>query len=52
MASKVEVSVEYWELAEQIKAEVPETNVVGHVGRFTSFEVTINGKLVYSKLSQ
>lgn len=62
MASKVVVSIEYcggWgygprygELADKIKASVPEADVSGHVGRTSSFEVTINGKLVYSKLSQ
>lgn len=40
------------ELADNIKASVPEADVSGHVGRTSSFEVTINGKLVYSKLSE
>ncbi len=30
---------------------VPEAKVTGNAGRRSSFEVTINGKLVYSKLT-
>jgi len=62
MAPKVEVSVEYcgaWgyaahfgELAEEIKADVPEAEVNGFVGRRSSFEVKVNGKLVFSKLEK
>lgn len=62
MAAKVEVSVEYcgeWgyaprymELADEIKANVPEAEVSGCVGRRSSYEVTVNGKLVYSKLEK
>lgn len=33
-----------------ILREVPEASVNGEVGRRSSFEVTINNKLVYSKL--
>ena len=35
-----------------ILSEVPEAQVDGNVGRTSSFEVTINGKSVYSKLGQ
>jgi len=38
------------ELAELIKARVPLAQVVGDVGRRTSFEVTVNGTLIHSKL--
>jgi selT/selW/selH-like putative selenoprotein len=30
---------------------VPEAKVTGNVGRRSSFEVTINGKLIFSKLT-
>lgn len=40
----------YQELARQIKATVPEAEVEGVVGRSTSFEVTVNGELIFSKL--
>jgi selT/selW/selH-like putative selenoprotein len=33
-----------------ILSEVPNANVDGKPGRTTSFEVTINGKCVFSKL--
>lgn len=39
-------------MADKIKADVPAANVVGHVGRRSSFEVTVNGKLIFSKLEQ
>ncbi|XP_027042795.1 migration and invasion enhancer 1-like, partial [Pocillopora damicornis] len=42
----------YRELADKIKADVPEANVVGQVGRTSSFEVMVNGKLIFSKLEQ
>ncbi|WAR29324.1 MIEN1-like protein [Mya arenaria] len=35
---------------EDILSELPETEVVGDVGRNQSFEVSINGQLVFSKL--
>lgn len=35
-----------------IKAAVPEAVVTGSVGRRSSFEVTINNKVVFSKLEQ
>jgi len=31
---------------------VPEANVIGKVGRLRSFEVSINGKVVTSKLEE
>ncbi|KAI1904157.1 hypothetical protein AGOR_G00002790 [Albula goreensis] len=33
-----------------IRRQVPEANVSGNVGRRTSFEVTVNDKLIFSKL--
>jgi len=58
----VKVSVEYcgaWgyapryeELAQQIKAKVPQADVTGFVGRQSSFEVIINDKLAFSKLDR
>jgi len=33
-----------------IQSAVPEADVSGHTGRRTSFEVTVNGTLVFSKL--
>ncbi|KAH3833242.1 migration and invasion enhancer 1-like [Dreissena polymorpha] len=35
---------------EDILSALPETEVKGDVGRSTSFEVTINGHLMFSKL--
>ncbi|XP_053387844.1 migration and invasion enhancer 1-like [Mercenaria mercenaria] len=35
---------------EDILTELPETEVTGDVGRSSSFEVTINDQLVFSKL--
>ena len=37
-------------MRDAIKAECPSAEVTGGEGRRTSFEVTVNGKLVYSKL--
>ncbi|XP_066993733.1 migration and invasion enhancer 1 [Anabrus simplex] len=39
------------ELAEKIRSTVPTANVSGKEGRTGSFEVTVNGTLIYSKLS-
>ncbi|XP_037647767.1 migration and invasion enhancer 1-like [Sebastes umbrosus] len=39
----------YQELARVVKAEFPEADVSGSVGRQDSFEITINGQLVFSK---
>lgn len=60
MSTDVKVDVEfcggcgyrpkYDELADQIKTKVPSANVNGEEGRTGSFEVKVNGKLVYSKL--
>ncbi|KAG5839439.1 hypothetical protein ANANG_G00204970 [Anguilla anguilla] len=46
------VHIEYWyrELAGLIKTHVPDAIVSGKVGRSSSFEVTVNDMLVYSKL--
>lgn len=62
MPNKVTVHVEYcgrWgyaprfrDLKQRILRECPEASVDGEVGRATSFEVTINDKLVYSKLNE
>ena len=35
-----------------ILKEVPEAEVTGAVGRGTSFEVTLNGTLIFSKLAK
>ncbi|KAI9545207.1 hypothetical protein NQZ68_038520 [Dissostichus eleginoides] len=44
------VEVEYWQLAEAIR-QVPEVKeVTGRVGRQNSFEISVNGQLIYSKL--
>jgi len=42
----------YEDLARQIKAKVPQADVTGFVGRQSSFEVTINDKLSFSKLDR
>jgi len=39
-------------LASMIKEEVPSAEVPGTVGRTSSFEIKINGTLVYSKLGK
>lgn len=44
-------SSRFEELATQIRASVPAADVLGKEGRRGSFEVTVNGTLVYSKLS-
>ena len=61
MSASVTVHVEYcggWgyapryrELRQLILAEVPAANVTGAAGRSTSFEVTVNGKCIFSKLA-
>lgn len=58
----VKVSVEYcggWgykprfeELATVIKTKVPQAEVTGIVGRSSSFEVTVNDTLIFSKLER
>ncbi|KAJ0001146.1 hypothetical protein NQD34_006166, partial [Periophthalmus magnuspinnatus] len=40
----------YQELARTVKDEFPEADVSGFVGRRSSFEIEINGQLVFSKL--
>ncbi|CAG5897327.1 unnamed protein product [Menidia menidia] len=40
----------YRELAHTVKAEFPDADVSGSVGRSGSFEIEINGHLVFSKL--
>ncbi|RNA07666.1 migration and invasion enhancer 1 [Brachionus plicatilis] len=40
------------ELQRTILAEVPNAQVTGSVGRSASFEVTVNGNLVFSKLQK
>jgi len=37
-------------LAAKIRAAIPQADVVGTVGRRTSFEVTVNGQQIHSKL--
>lgn len=39
------------ELATQIRSSVPTADVLGKEGRRGTFEVSVNGTLVYSKLS-
>nr|CAH0110618.1 unnamed protein product [Daphnia galeata] len=34
-----------------IRKNVPSAEIEGHVGRRTSFEVTVDGELIHSKLS-
>ncbi|KAI8503380.1 hypothetical protein Bbelb_192010 [Branchiostoma belcheri] len=38
------------ELANHIKAAVPDAEVMGVVGRSSSFEITVDGQLLFSKL--
>ncbi|GBO09184.1 hypothetical protein AVEN_166050-1, partial [Araneus ventricosus] len=40
------------ELQKKILAAVPEAEIKGKVGRSTSFEVVVNGVLVFSKLQK
>jgi len=40
----------YERLKAQILAAVPDAQISGVVGRKTSFEITLNGNLIYSKL--
>ncbi|XP_073217612.1 migration and invasion enhancer 1-like [Lepidochelys kempii] len=40
----------YQELAKKIKEQVPDAEISGEVGRKGSFEVKINGKLIFSKI--
>lgn len=40
----------YQELHRAVLAEVPTAEVTGQVGRSSSFEVTVNDKLIFSKL--
>ncbi|XP_063849271.1 uncharacterized protein LOC135093689 [Scylla paramamosain] len=42
----------YEELARVIKAQVPQAEVTGFVGRSSSFEVTVNDSLIFSKLER
>uniref|UniRef100_A0A3P8X6P4 Migration and invasion enhancer 1 n=1 Tax=Cynoglossus semilaevis TaxID=244447 RepID=A0A3P8X6P4_CYNSE len=55
----IKIRVEYWyvwyeprylELARVVKGEFPDADVSGFVGRRASFEIEINGQLVFSKL--
>uniref|UniRef100_A0A673VL48 Migration and invasion enhancer 1 n=1 Tax=Salmo trutta TaxID=8032 RepID=A0A673VL48_SALTR len=51
----VQVKVEYWypryqELSRVVTAEFTEAEVSGFVGRQGSFEIEINGQVVFSKL--
>ncbi|KAL1007575.1 hypothetical protein UPYG_G00088610 [Umbra pygmaea] len=38
------------DLAHAIKKKVPDAKVTGKIGRRSSFEVTVNGKVAFSKL--
>jgi len=50
---RVRPQVSKWRmLAQLIKDEVPSADVPGTVGRNSSFEIKINGVLVYSKLEE
>ncbi|KAK2156230.1 hypothetical protein LSH36_218g02037 [Paralvinella palmiformis] len=60
MATNVKMYVEYWnkdeyrirleKLISAIEKEVSGVDVIGEAGRSKTFEIVINGKLVYSKL--
>ena len=62
MTKQIEINIEYcgaWgyegrfrELRSMILREVPEAQVEGRVGRRSSFEVTINKNVIYSKLAE
>ncbi|KAK9542494.1 hypothetical protein VZT92_000352 [Zoarces viviparus] len=45
------VSIEYWSLAGELE-RIPGVKVTGQVGRSGSFEVTVNGQLIFSKLQK
>ncbi|RNA07671.1 migration and invasion enhancer 1 [Brachionus plicatilis] len=53
---KINVLIEYCfasrfrEVQRAIFKQVPDAIVIGNVGRWSSFEVTVNGKLIYSML--
>jgi selT/selW/selH-like putative selenoprotein len=38
------------ELRKMILHEVPESKIYGKIGRNSSFEITLNNKIIYSKL--
>ncbi|XP_046982839.1 migration and invasion enhancer 1 [Schistocerca americana] len=40
----------FQELSDKIRESVPSANVTGKEGRTGSFEVSVNGQLIYSKL--
>ncbi|XP_075439412.1 migration and invasion enhancer 1-like, partial [Ascaphus truei] len=40
----------YQELASEIKAQIPDADISGVVGRTGSFEVKVNDELIFSKL--
>uniref|UniRef100_A0A3B5AZX5 Migration and invasion enhancer 1 n=1 Tax=Stegastes partitus TaxID=144197 RepID=A0A3B5AZX5_9TELE len=44
------ISPRYQELNRVVKGEFPDADVVGFVGRSGSFEIQINGQLIFSKL--
>uniref|UniRef100_A0A3Q3D4G6 Migration and invasion enhancer 1 n=1 Tax=Hippocampus comes TaxID=109280 RepID=A0A3Q3D4G6_HIPCM len=46
----VTIRPRYRELARVVKGEFPDADVSGFVGRKASFEIEINGQLVFSKL--
>uniref|UniRef100_A0A3B4VK83 Migration and invasion enhancer 1 n=1 Tax=Seriola dumerili TaxID=41447 RepID=A0A3B4VK83_SERDU len=46
----VKIMPRYRDLASVVKGEFPEADVSGVVGRQGSFEIEINGQLVFSKL--
>uniref|UniRef100_A0A667YU61 Migration and invasion enhancer 1 n=1 Tax=Myripristis murdjan TaxID=586833 RepID=A0A667YU61_9TELE len=46
----LQVRPRYRELARVVTAEFPDADVSGFVGRQSSFEIEINGQLVFSKL--
>uniref|UniRef100_A0A8C9XN90 Selenoprotein W, 2b n=1 Tax=Sander lucioperca TaxID=283035 RepID=A0A8C9XN90_SANLU len=45
----VTIKVEYWYLARVVKGEFPDADVSGFTGRQSSFEIEINGQLIFSK---
>lgn len=40
----------FYELNDKIKSEFPDVEVTGEIGRQSSYEVSIDGKLIFSKL--
>ncbi|XP_053898147.1 migration and invasion enhancer 1-like [Malaclemys terrapin pileata] len=50
VSKKPGYAARYQELAKKIKEQVPDAEISDEVGRKGSFEVKINGKLIFSKI--